>query len=143
MVTRFRLSYNDCSDHEDIFSKIAPQTLKILKLQGISQEIYRDELVSKFSDENLNSDVLNRYSWSTFPLQDKKLSKAIMTKSRLQNKFLKNGTVENRIFYIHTTFTVLSLLSKKMLKKLWRQLQTGCWREYLSRLCLANYHLFG
>ena len=62
MVTRFRLSYNDCSDHEDIFSKIAPQTLKILKLRGISQEIYRDELVSKFSDENLNSDVLNRYS---------------------------------------------------------------------------------
>lgn len=62
MVTTFRLSYNDCSDHEYSFSKIAPQTLKILKLRGISQEIYRDELISKFSDENLNSDVLNRYS---------------------------------------------------------------------------------
>ena len=65
-------------------------------------------------------DALNSFAFikkeyardNQMPLMTKNLSKEIMTRSRLRNKYLKNKTEENRLLYTEQSNKCVSLLRK-------------------------------
>ena len=75
--------------------------------------------MQRFCDININ--VLNRHAphkrkharGNQMPFITKDLSKAIMKRSRLRNKFLKNGAGENKTLYTKMNYCVSLLKTSK------------------------------
>ena len=100
------------------FQKLQAKRVKCRNYKAFLNKIYREDLISKLSNENSDSEPLDKSSWicinvlnqhvpcqtkmlrgNQCPFMNKDLAKAMITKTRLRNKFLKNRREENRKFY--------------------------------------------
>ena len=97
------------------FQKLKPKVIHYWNYKHFCNENYRNELVADFSKQNFEENSLEKFlevcnkvldkhapRKSKFvrgnhsPFMNWELSKAIMTRTRLRNKFFKEKTVENR-----------------------------------------------
>ena len=102
------------------FKKFQPQSINYRSYQHFSNDTFRKDLIYKLSNEKfvinddgmkrfyeLSINVLNKHvprkkkyaRGNQMPFFTKELSKGIMTRSRLRNKYLKNRNEENRATY--------------------------------------------
>ena len=100
------------------FQKQAPVIITYRDYKYYNENMFRSELLEELYNinggsidcdtfENVCIGVLNRHApmkkkytrANNSPFMNKKLSKAVMNRSRLRNKFLKNPTHENRVNY--------------------------------------------
>ena len=103
---------------KSFFQKQAPITISYRDYKNFNQPIFRNEILKEIYNvhkgkvnyetfENIIVRLLNIYApikkryvrANNSPFMNKTLSKAIMTRSRLRNKFIKNPTQENKINY--------------------------------------------
>ena len=112
------------------FRKLMP---KVVSYRDFEKERFMNSLQSALHNQNGNyvknqdlffnicHEVLNKHAprkkkyirGNNKPLMTKTLSKAIMQRTRLRNKFLKNPTNQNRLSYTKQRNFCLSLLSKE------------------------------
>ena len=102
------------------FKKFQPQSINYRSYKHFSNDTCRKDLIYKLSNEKfvINDDGLKRFCelsvnvlnkhvprkkkyarGNQMPFFTKELSKGIMTRSRLRNKYLKNRNEENRAIY--------------------------------------------
>ena len=102
------------------FKKFQPQSINYRSYKHFSNDTFRKDLIYKLSNEKfvinddgmkrfyeLSINVLNKHvprkkkyaRGNQMPFFKKELSKGIMTRSRLRNKYLKNRNEENRATY--------------------------------------------
>ena len=108
-VTNYR-SYRDFSN----------ETFRISLMNDLSNEVFvnNDDGLQKFC--KMTMDTLNSFApikkkyarGNQMPFMTKNLSKEIMTRSRLRNKYLKHKTEENRLLYTQQRNKCVSLLRK-------------------------------
>ena len=101
------------------FKKYQPKTINYRSYKNFSNEKYRETLINNLSKENfinngdssqrfchiISLDVSNKHAprkkkharGNQMPFFNKELSKEIMTRTKLRNIFLQNGSEENRI----------------------------------------------
>ena len=112
------------------FPKHSPTLVKYRNYKNFMRENFRNELQykllalnddAKFEDfETIFMNILNKHApmkeklirANNSPFMNKTMSKAIMTTSRLKNKFLKNPTEENKINYNKQRNYCVNLLRK-------------------------------
>ena len=112
------------------FPKHTPTLVKYRNYKNFMKENFRNELQykllalnddAKFEDfETIFMNILNKHApmkekrirANNSPFMNKTMSKAIMTKSRLKNKFLKNPTEENKVNYNKQRNYCVNLLRK-------------------------------
>ena len=110
------------------FQKIRPRIIIYRSYRDFSNERFIVFLINNFvnNDDGLKAfckttmDALNSFAFikkeyardNQMPLMTKNLSKEIMTRSRLRNKYLKNKTEENRLLYTEQSNKCVSLLRK-------------------------------
>ena len=115
------------------FKKLSPRIISYRSYKDFSDEKFRDCLVNNLSNEvfSNNDNGLEKFCKTTmntlnlFPPIKKKyargnqmsfmtkdLSKEMMTRSRLRNKYLKDKTEENRLLYTQQRNKCVSLLKK-------------------------------
>ena len=113
------------------FSKQDPVTINYRDYKLFNKFTFQDELLNKFGSmfTNINyelfehtfMDLLNKHApmktkyvrANNSPFMNKILSKAIMTRSRLRNKFLKNPTEINKINYSKQRNYCVNLLRRE------------------------------
>ena len=107
------------------FQKLKPKVIHYRNYKRFCNESYRNELVADFSKQNFEENSLEKFlevcnkvldkhapRKSKFvrgnhsPFMNRELWKAIITRTRLRNKFFKEKTAENRII-INNEITVL------------------------------------
>ena len=115
------------------FKKFQPRIINYSSYKGFSNDTFRKDLIDKLSNEKfvINDDGLKRFCelsvnvlnkhvprkkkyarGNQMPFFTKELSKEIMTRSRLRNKYLKNRNEENRAIYVKQRNYCVSLLRK-------------------------------
>ena len=110
------------------FQKIRPRIIIYRSYRDFSNERFIVSLINNFAnnDDGLKTfckttmNALNSFAFikkesardNQMPLMTKNLSKEIMTRSRLRNKYLKNKTEENRLLYTEQRNKCVSLLRK-------------------------------
>ena len=115
------------------FKKLSPRIISYRSYKDFSNETFRDCLVNNLSNEvfcnndnglekfcKTTMDTLNFFApikkkyarGNQMPFMTKDLSKEIMTRSRLRNKYLKDKTEENRLLYTQQRNKCVSLLRK-------------------------------
>ena len=113
------------------FQKLKPRVINYRKYSSFSSEKYREDLVRELSEVNFKDNsisqfletcvnVLNKHAprkkkflrGNHSPFMNRELSKAIMTRTRFRNKFLKNRSDANRAIYIKQRNYCVSLLRK-------------------------------
>ena len=96
------------------FKKLNPKYLIYRKKKSFSNQRYREDLVLELAKENFNTNTLDKFlgicvnvvnqhatckkktlRGNNSSFMNKKLSKAIMTRTKLRNKFQKNRTEGN------------------------------------------------
>ena len=103
------------------FKKFQPRIINYSSYKGFSNDTFRKDLIDKLSNEKfvINDDGLKRFCelsvsilnkhaprkksyarGNHMPFFTKELSKEIMTRSRLRNKYLKNRNEENRAIFV-------------------------------------------
>ena len=101
------------------FQKLKPRVINYRKYSSFSSEKYREDLARELSEVNFKdnsisqfletcANVLNKHAprkkkfirGNHSPFMNHELSKAIMTRTRFRNKFLKNRSDANRAIYI-------------------------------------------
>ena len=116
------------------FKKLSPRIISYRSYKDFSNETFRDCLVNNLSNEvfsnndnglekfckttmdtlNLFAPIKKKYArGNQMPFMTKDLSKEMMTRSRLRNKYLKDKTEENRLLYTEKRNTCVSLLKKQ------------------------------
>ena len=119
-----------------IFKKYQPKAINYRSYKNFSNEKYREKLSNNLPKENFvnNDDGFQRFCHiidalskhaprkkkyargNQMPFFKRQLSKAIMTRTILQNIFLQNRGEENRIRYTKQRNICVSLLKKKKKK---------------------------
>jgi hypothetical protein len=113
------------------FQRLKPKVIIYREYKNFTNESFLSELIKKLSTESFNDDdpskflhicldSLNRHApckrkfvrGNQSPFMNKSLSKAIMTRSRLRNSYLKNRTGENRQKFVEQRNYCVSLLRK-------------------------------
>ena len=115
------------------FKKFQPRIINYRSYKHFSNDTFRKDLIDKLSNEKfvINDDGLKRFCelsvnvlnkhvprkkkyarGNQMPFFTKELSKEIMTRSRLRNKYLKNRNEENRAIYVKQRNYCVSLLRK-------------------------------
>ena len=115
------------------FKIIQPRIINYRSYKHFSNDTFRKDLIDKLSNEKfvINDDGLKRFCepsvnilnkhaprkkrharGNQVPFFTKELSKEIMTRSRLRNKYLKNRNEENRAIYVKQRNYCVSLLRK-------------------------------
>ena len=115
------------------FKKMRPRVINYRSYRDFSNERFRVSLMNNLSNEVFvnNDDGLQKFCKTTMdtlnsfapikkkyargnqmPFMTKNLSKEIMTRSRLRNKYLKHKTEENRLLYTQQRNKCVSLLRK-------------------------------
>ena len=115
------------------FKKLSPRIVSNRSYKDFSNETFRDCLVNNLSNEvfsnndnglekfckttmdtlNLFAPIKKKYArGNQMPFMTKDLSKEMMTRSRLRNKYLKDKTEENRLLYTQQRNKCVSLLRK-------------------------------
>ena len=115
------------------FKNFQPQILNCRSNKLFSNDTFRKDLIDKLSNEKfvinddglkrfceLSDNVLNKHApckkkyarGNQMPYFTKELSKEIMTRSRLRDKYLKNRNEENRAIYVKQINYCVSLLRK-------------------------------
>ena len=110
------------------FQKIRPRIIIYRSYRDFSNERFIVSLINNFAnnDDGLKTfckttmNALNSFAFikkeyardNQMPLMTKNLSKEIMTRLRLRNKYLKNKTEENRLLYTEQRNKCVSLLRK-------------------------------
>ena len=115
------------------FKKMRPRVINYRSYRDFSNETFRVSLINNLSNEVFvnNDDGLQKFCKTTMdtlnsfapikkkyargnqmPFMTKNLSKEIMTRSRLRNKYLKHKTEENRLLYTQQRNKCVSLLRK-------------------------------
>ena len=113
------------------FKKFQPRIINYRSYKHFSNDTFRKDLIDKLSNEEfvinddglkrfceLSVNVLNKHApgkkkyarGNQMPFFTKELSKDIMTRSRLCNKYLKNRKEENRAIYVKQRNYCVSLL---------------------------------
>ena len=119
------------------FKKFQPRIINYRSYKHFSNNTFRKDLIDKLSNEKfvINDDGLKRFcelsvnvlnkdaprkkkyaSGNQMPFFTKELSKEIMTRFRLRNKYLKNRNEENRAIYVKQRNSCVSLLRKSKKK---------------------------
>ena len=119
------------------FKKFQPRIINYRSYKHFSNDTFRKDLIDKLSNEKfvINDDGLKRFCelsvnilskhapynksiarGNQMPFFTKELSKEIMTRSRLRNKYLKNRNEENRAIYVKQRNYCVSLLRKSKKK---------------------------
>ena len=119
------------------FKKFQPRIINCRSYKLFSNGTFRKDLIDKMSNEGfvinddglkrfceLSVNVLNKHAprkkkyarGNQMPFFTKELSKEIMTRSRLRNKYLKNRNEENRAIYLKQRNYCVSLLRKSKKK---------------------------
>ena len=119
------------------FKKFQPQIINYRPYKHFSNDTFRTDLIDKLSNEKfvinddglkrfceLSVNVLNKHTprkkkyarGNQMPFFTKELSKEIMTRARLRNKYLKNRNEENRAIYVKQRNYCASLLRKSKKK---------------------------
>ena len=119
------------------FKKYQPKAITYRSYKNFSNEKYRENLINNLPKENFvnNDDDFQRFyhiidalskhgprkkmyaRGNQMPFFKKELSKAIMTRTKLQNIFLQKRGEENRIRYTKQRNFCVSLLKKKTKKR--------------------------
>ena len=128
-----RFSFDDV----DCYEKVQPRIINYRSYKHFSNDTFRKDLIDKLSNEKfvikdgglkrfceLSVNVLNEHAprkkkyarGNQMPFFTKELSKEIMTRSRLCNKYLKNRNEENRAIYVKQRNYGVSLLRKSKMK---------------------------
>ena len=115
------------------FKKLSPRIISYRSYKDFSDEKFRDCLVNNLSNEvfsnndnglekfckttmdtlNLFAPIKKKYArGNQMSFMTKDLSKEMMTRSRLRNKYLKDKTEENRLLYTQQRNKCVSLLKK-------------------------------
>ena len=115
------------------FKKFQPRIINYRSYKHFSNDTFRKDLIDKLSNEKfvINDDGLKRFCelsvnvlnkhvprkkkyarGNQMPFFTKELSKEIMTRSRLRDKYLKNRNEENRAIYVKQINYCVSLLRK-------------------------------
>ena len=115
------------------FKKLSPRIISYRSYKDFSNEKFRDCLVNNLSNEvfsnndnglekfckttmdtlNLLAPIKQKYDrGNQMSFMTKDLSKQMMTRSRLRNKYLKDKTEENRLLYTQQRNKCVSLLKK-------------------------------
>ena len=115
------------------FKKMRPSVINYRSYRNFSNETFRVSLINNLPSEVFvnNDDGLQKFCKTTMdtlnsfapikkkyargnqmPFMTKNLSKEIMTRSRLRNKYLKHKTEENRLLYTQQRNKCVSLLRK-------------------------------
>ena len=110
------------------FQKIRPRIIIYRSYRDFSNERFIVSLINNFAnnDDGLKTfckttmNALNLFVFikkeyardNQMPLMTKNLSKEVMTRSRLRNKYLKNKMEENRLLYTEQRNKCVSLLRK-------------------------------
>ena len=115
------------------FKKLKPRVLNYRSYKYFSNEVFRESLLEKLSQQtcinndygfekfcNITLKTLDKYAprkakhtrCNKMPFMTKDLSKNIMKRSRLRNKYLKNNNEENRKLYAKQRNYCVSLLRK-------------------------------
>ena len=113
------------------FKKVQPRIINYRSNKHFSNDTFRKDVTDKLSNEKfvINDDGLKRFCelsdnalnkhapckkkyarGNQMPFFTKELSKEIMTRSRLCNKYLKNRNEENRAIYVKQRDHCVSLL---------------------------------
>ena len=119
------------------FKKVQPRIINYRSYKHFSNDTFRKDLIDKLSNEKfvINDDGLKRFCepsvnilnkhaprkkrharGNQMPFFTKELSKEIMNRSRLRNKYLKNKNEENRAIYVKQRNYCVSLLRKSKKK---------------------------
>ena len=119
------------------FKKFQPRIINYRSYKHFSNDTFRKDLIDKLSNEELviNDDGLKRFCelsinilnkhaprkkkyarGNQMPFFTKQLSKEIMTRSRLRNKYLRNRNEDNRALYVKQRNYCVSLLRKSKKK---------------------------
>ena len=120
---------------KSFFKKAAPHIIKYRDYKTFDERLFRNELsenLADISDTELNYDVfeniflkhINKYApmkekrvrANNSPFMNKILSKAVMKRSRLRNKYLKNPTEINKITYTKYRNYCVNLFKKEKRK---------------------------
>ena len=123
--------------HLMTFKKFQPRIINYRSYKHFWNDPFRKDLIDKLSNEKfvINDDGLKRFCElsvnvlkkhaprkkkyarrNQMPFFTKELSKEIMTRSRLRNKYLKNRNGENRAIYVKQRNYCVSLLRKSKKK---------------------------
>ena len=115
------------------FKIIQPRIINYRSYKHFSNDTFRKDLIDKLSNEKfvINDDGLKRFCelsvsilnkhaprkksyarGNHMPFFTKELSKEIMTRSRLRNKYVRNKNEDNRAFYVKQRNYCVSLLRK-------------------------------
>ena len=119
------------------FKKFQPRIINYRSYKHFSNDTFRKDLIDKLSNEELvinddgmkrfcelNINILNKHAprkikyarGNQIPFFTKQLSKEIMTRSRLRNKYLRNKNEDNRALYVKQRNYCVSLLRKSKKK---------------------------
>ena len=115
------------------FKKLKPRVINYMSSKRFSNEVFRESLLGKLSQQtfvnndygfekfyNITLKILDKYAprktkharGNQMAFMTKDLSKNIMKRSRLRNKYLKNNNEENRKLYAKQRNYCVSLLRK-------------------------------
>ena len=110
------------------FKKLTPSEINYRSYKHFSSEVFREGLLGKLSQQtfanndygfekfcNITLKTLDKCmlrGWKNMPFMTKDLSKNIMKKSRLRNKYVENNNKENRKLYAKQRNYCVSLLRK-------------------------------
>ena len=129
-----RFLYDDCHGNEDILSKIEPRVINYRYYKSFSNEEFRESLLENIkgklspNSDKSNSNFINTCNTvldkqlpkkknyvrgNQSPFMNKTLSKAIMLRTKLRNKFPKNKSNENKKKYVKQRNHCVSVLRKK------------------------------
>ena len=128
-----RFPFDDITVMRKSFKKLKPRVINYRSYKHCSNEIFRESLLEKLSQQtfvnnvygfeklcNITLKTLDKYApckakhakGNQMPFMTKDLSKNIMKGSRLRNKYLNNNNEENRKLYAQQRNYCVSLLRK-------------------------------
>ena len=128
-----RFPFDDINCHEKSFKEVKPRVINYRSHKSFSNEVFRESLLEKLSQQtfvnneygfvmfcNITFKTLNKYAPckakhardNQMPFMTKDLSKDIMKRLWLRNKYLKTNNGENRKLYTKQRNYCVSLLRK-------------------------------
>ena len=132
------------------YKKSQPWIINYRSYKHFSNDTFRKDLIDKLSNEKfvINDDGLKRFCelsvsilnkhaprkksyarGNHMPFFTKELSKEIMTRSRLRNKYLKNRNEENRAIYVKQRNYCVSLI----LRLFWKTMKPSLSNKIVTR----------